>query len=642
MRFLRLLFVFAIALFSLSISAAYAAPSTRSTADILEQLGGYPCPDSDFTCVKLSVPLDHFASTEGTMIDVVFGVLPATGERMGMFVTVTGGPGSAGLASADSYTSGFDPSIPEDFDIVFFDQRGAAQSGNLQCPNAAATYYQTDASAQTPEQEASLIAAAKTFSEACVTEMDVAPDVLAYYGTRQAIEDLDAFRQAIGDDTLWLYGESYGTQFAQEYAAAHPDHLAGLILDGTVDLTLSGTDFLKEQAQAFNDVLVKTLEACNQDQACTDDVNGGNALEVYDDVAAEMATAPISFTFPLPSGGTAQRTLSLADLETAASGFVYSEGSRMILQRAVASASQGDFVPLARLFYNTLVLDPETLQPIPDPSFSDALYYAVECDDYNYFSGTPEERAAAYIRAGDATDQSIPRLSAIFYGDLPCVFWPGQPEVERPAPLTAEGIPTFVLGATADPATPVNNGQDVYSRLSDGYLVTTDGGAHVIFGRGDACPDDLITAFLVDDQLPAERETRCDGSIASDYVPLAPADASQYADPLEALDTAYDELYYLPEYYYWDQTTTTSVGCPYGGTLTFEPSDTGANLTLNGCSFSQGFSMTGTGVDNFADDGSAELDLTVSGLADGNLTYTLDSDGNSSVSGDYGGSPVNL
>jgi len=36
-------------------------PSRPSTASILKQLGGKPCPNgSIFTCVTLSLPLDHF------------------------------------------------------------------------------------------------------------------------------------------------------------------------------------------------------------------------------------------------------------------------------------------------------------------------------------------------------------------------------------------------------------------------------------------------------------------------------------------------------------------------------------------------------------------------------------------------------
>ena len=111
--------------------------ASKDTTAILDSLGGYPCPNSDFTCVDVTVPLDHTQPPaqpqDGGTIKVVFGVLPANGERKGMFVTVTGGPGTSGLLSADSYTSAFDPSIPEHFDIVFFDQRGVGLSGGLQC-----------------------------------------------------------------------------------------------------------------------------------------------------------------------------------------------------------------------------------------------------------------------------------------------------------------------------------------------------------------------------------------------------------------------------------------------------------------------------------------------------------------------------
>jgi len=628
-------------IFLLSVGTVSPLFAQESTADRLERLGGYPCPDSEFTCIKFSVPLDHFAESGGETIEVVFGVLPASGERKGMFVTATGGPGTSGLAAADSYTAAFDPSIPEHFDIVFFDQRGATQSGGLQCPQAAAAYYQSDSRADTPEQEANLIASARTFSEDCLQEMNIAPERLSYYGTNQAIEDLEQFRNSIGDDKLWLYGESYGTQYAQTYAAAHPDHLAGLILDGTVDLSISGTDFLKEQAQAFNDVLVATLDACTQDESCAADVSGGNALTVYDDLRAELATAPSSVKFPLPSGGATERALTLPDLEAAAAGFIYSEGSRMILQRAISAASQGDLVPLARVVYSALVLDPESLQAITDPTYSDALYYAVECNDYDYFSGTPDERAQAYIRAGDAVDRENVRFGSIFYGDLPCAFWPGKPVLKRPAPLVAKGIPTLVLGATTDPATPVENGKRVFKQLDDAYLVTTTGGAHVIFGRGDACPDDLVTAFLVEDKVPDQRETRCEGMVASPYVANAPADAAIYADPLEALNTAYNEIYYLPEYYYWDTSTLTLVGCPYGGTLAFAPSGAGQQLHLSACAFSKGFAMTGTG---FSSDGVSDfsLDVTVTGDADGTLTYSYDSEGNILVTGEYAGEVVEL
>ena len=617
------------------VPASPAAP--ESTTAILERLGGRPCPDSDFTCVTLAVPLDHFNPEEAGMIEVVFAVLPATGERKGMFVTVTGGPGSSGLSAADGYTAAFDPSLPEHFDLVFFDQRGVGASGGLQCVEAAAALYRSETHTTTPEGEAALSAAAQAFAQDCVRETG-RTDLLPYLGTRQAVEDLEDFRQAIGDERFWLYGESYGTQYAQTYAAAHPGNLAGLILDGTVDLTLSGPEYYRQQAQAFNDVLVATLAACNAKPVCAGEF-GGDAQAFYDHLAARLALSPGVFDFPLPSGGTSRRSFTLSDLEAAAAGELYTEGSRMLLLRALAAAARDNLVPLARLVYTDLSLDPETQEPILDPTYSDAVYYAVECADYDYFSGTPAERAQAYLRAGDTVDEAVPHLSSIFYGDLPCVFWPARPD-PRPAPLAAEGIPTLVLGATADPATPVSNGVAVYARLADGYLITTQGGPHIIFGRGDECPDDQVTAFLVEDQRPPQRESTCPGEVVAAYVPLTPVEASAFADPLEPLASADTELYYLPEYYYWDLETPTTVGCPQGGTFAFEGVDVGESFTLTGCAFSAGFAMTGTGGYNYDED-RFTLDVAVTGLGTGNLAYVRQGD-TAGVTGDYNGQPVDL
>ena len=607
----------------------------EDTEAILDRLGGYPCPDSDFTCVNLEVPVNHFDPANLETIEAVFGVLPASGERKGMFVTAVGGPGGSGLASADSYTGTFDPAITEAFDVVFFDQRGVAASGGLQCVEAATAFYRSEWDATTPEGEAALADTADRFADDCVAEMGNST-LLPYLGTEQAVEDLEVFRLAMQDDRFWLYGESYGTQFAQTYAAAHPGNLAGLILDGPVDLTLSGLEYFEEQAAAFTRVLGMTLEACAEDEACAEEF-GGPPAAAYDRLAARSAEGPLTFEFPLPSGGLAERSISFADLETAAAGYVYSETARMIFLRALAAAEiRNDLVPLARVLYDSLYLYPETLEPVPDPTFSDAVYYAVECNDYDY--GPVEE----YLRAGDPVEASLTRLASIFYGDLPCAFWPEDGfRPGRPAPLGAQGIPTLVMVGTADPATPIGNALRIVERLADGYLVVEQGGPHVIFGWGNACVDDLVTAFLADDRPPRQRETNCEGVVIDPYLPLAPLEASEFADVLEAMVSVDDEMYYLPEYYYWDVETPTSVGCPLGGTLAFEPSDVGEHFTLAGCAFTRGFVMNGSGEYNY-DEERFSLEVSVTGLANGELEYVREGDGSTRVTGEYGGESLDL
>jgi len=601
-KFLSLVRIsFVIVLMLSSIAAAPMSQQTKnsqaSTVDLLNDLGGSPCFEgSAFTCVIIDVPLDHFNASLGT-IPVTFAVLPASGERKGMFVTATGGPGYSGVASADAYLPGFDASITEIFDIVFFDQRGISSSGDQTCPYAANAYYQRDARGKTQAQETALKQSAKSFSNECVAEVSN-PDILPYLGTRQAVEDLEVFRQLVGDEKFWLYGESYGTQYAQTYAAFHSEHLAGLMLDGTVDLTLDGITYYAGQAQAFNDTLVLTMADCKADPACHKDMSG-KPIKAYDALVTTLKNGPIRFKFPLPEGGFANRQFTLTNLDFVTASQMYSEGDRMLFTRALAAyESKSDMVPLARLLYLDMGVDPQTLEVIPDPYYSDAVYYAVECQDYAYPGNTPNKKAEKYLKAADPYEASVPRLASLVYGDLPCAYWPNpSSEFTRPAYLTLEDVPTLVLGSTADPATPVSNGINVYQNLANAYLITQDNGPHVIYGRGNECPDALVTDFLVNDIVPAEKETTCEGYVMDTYVPLAPRFAVTFRNPYRALSSVETEIYYLPEFYYWDGYTPTSVGCTYGGVISFASNEDGTifDFSLDKCAFTTNFIMTGSG-----------------------------------------------
>jgi pimeloyl-ACP methyl ester carboxylesterase len=622
-------------------------------AAVLEQLGGQPCEEQpDFTCVTLKVPLDHFDSANAETVDVVFAVLPASGERTGMFFQAfPGGPGGEGISSAG--TDWFDPSILEHFDIVFFDQRGLGLSSPFACPQAYAKDFVGYLNSSnktglegydTPEEQKALIDDAHSFVERCVTETGIDPAKLKFYGTAQVAEDIENFRQAVGDEKFWLYGVSYGTAVAQTYAAAHSDHLAGLILDGTIDLTLSAQDSSFSQEKAFNDVLVAALKACDEDSACAADL-GGDALSVYDNLAAQVSKKPIDYQFPLPSGKKIPRKFTFNELEFTAAYQMYSLSGRMQFLRALASAKRGDMVPLARLLYSQATLDPETGAYLGDSTFSDTLFYAVACTDSPYYEGSTEERIAKIIAAGQASNGSIPRLDGSIYSGIDCVYWPSAPTTtEAVKPLVAEGVPTFVLNATLDPATPFQEGKTVFEHLADGYHLYVEGGRHSIYGWGNECPDKYITDFLVDGKLPSEREIVCkwDPAVIRLYEPILPENSSAFTDPLEALSAIDSEIQLLPEYYYGDLTEDRSVACTYGGAFTFGPGDPGETYAFKNCAFVKGFVLTGTGAYNY-DNNLVTYELQVSGVKKGKLTYTYDTtDGSESVTGEYGGEEIDL
>ncbi len=599
-----------------------------------------PCPDSIFTCVTLSVPRDHFVSPGGATFRVTFAIHRAThAPRRGVFVTVTGGPGTSGIAAADSYTAAFDPRIVEDYDIVFLDQRGIGQSQALQCPKAALAFYSFPGDpAQTWSQGLAYAASAKRFARDCVAETGSSPGRLQFFATSQAVEDLEAFRTWLGAPTIDLYGESYGTQYAQTYAAAHPSRVRALYLDGPVDLTLTGTQYYTEDAHAFDTVLSMTLDSCSATPDCRSDVVGRDALAQYDVLARQLRRAPRPYSFVTGHGTVVRRTFTIGDLETAAAGFVYSTFDRMLLQRALAQASRGQLLPLARLASNSLGQDPETLHAIPDPSYSDAMYYAVECMDYDYRAGSPDASARAYLRAGVRAGMRDVRLGSVFYGDLPCAYWPVHPATTaRPAPLVHTTYPVFVLASSTDPATPYAGALRIFNRLDNAYLVVQPGGPHVIFGRGNACPDDLVTAYLVDGRAPAQRRTYCDWAGVDPYVSIPAASVAGYPDALAAMAAVDDEINTNGDYWYWDGGGTLRYGCLDGGWIAYVASDDGADLELHACAFSRGLPLSGSGV---LDSSKGTFSLSVTGPGSTRLAYIRAADGTRSVTGRWFGTPV--
>ena len=75
-------------------SADYAPPGSGGL------LVREPCPDSEFQCVTIGVPADHF--TPGSDLwEVTFALHRPAQQSEGVVVVATRGPGSSGIAVAD-------------------------------------------------------------------------------------------------------------------------------------------------------------------------------------------------------------------------------------------------------------------------------------------------------------------------------------------------------------------------------------------------------------------------------------------------------------------------------------------------------------------------------------------------------------
>lgn len=632
------------------------APSEGTSAnDKLAELGGVPCEEQpDLICVTIQVPLNHFDSSNTEMIDVVFGVAPATGERFGLYVQAyPGGPGGEGIGSAA--LDFFDPAILEHYDVVFYDQRGIGLSNPLSCPNAYAEDFLGFLTSfdeagleglDTPAEQEEAVNGTRDYVQACVAEIGIDPAKLAFFGTDQVAEDIEAFRVAMGDEQVWIYGVSYGTAVAQTYAAAHPDRVAGMILDGTINMALTGEQSALGQEKAFDKVLVTVLNACSEDTLCRADMGGKDALKVYDDLAARISKDPIEYKFPLPGGETVEGLFTFNAFEYTVAYQMYSLRGRMLFLRALADANRGDFVPLLRLMYENTTVDPATFEYLGDPNFSDTMFLSVLCTDDSYFSGTPEERIEQTIEAGQASNGTVPRVDGSVYTGLSCAFWPSSPsEVVSRAPIALEGVPVLVLNATLDPATPFEEGKLVAESYAEGYHIYVEGGIHSIYGYGFTCPDQYVTDLLVDGTLPAEREVVCnewEDPIYGFYVPILPEKVSDFADPLDMMLSIDNNLFYLPDVYYNDWSEERSIGCNFGGTYTFAPSDVGEIHTYDQCAIMRGLILSGEGSFDY-DAGVFSMDVQISGDKSGTLAYSYNfNDGTATVTGEFDGQPVDL
>lgn len=580
----------------------------------LEALGGAPCEMSALTCVTITVPRDHFSNAPETL-DVAFAVAPATEPSQGVLLYVVGGPGGSGLGLADSYLSAFDPAMLAQLDVVMFDQRGMGASGAVECPQAQGMFDTAPLSAGAPE---AALAAARRYVDDCVAEM-ANPDLLPFLGTGQAIRDVEAFRQAIGAPKLWAFGESYGTQFVQTYAAVFPEAVAGVILDGTVDLTLSFRDYYVSYAGAAERILERVFAACDSAPDCAADLPGG-AAAAHDRLAAALGKAPMVVTLPLGDGSTAARELTGAMLETNAFYALYSPEGRAAYLRALSAADAGDGVPMLRLALANLSLDPATGEGIPDPTWFGAAYYGVTCKDYAEGTGDPAVDGPAVMDDAAAHAATGVRMPRIFFAErLVCALWPSRGVVARPEPYAGGDWPTVVLNADMDPITPAAMAYAVADAAANSHLVVMQGGPHVIWGRGLACPDATMTALLTEGVLPPAKVMLCEQDFVTAHVPRLPA----LDGPLEAARAVADEIFQYPELAGWDGWEDLSFGCNHGGRFRILAHESASPLAFDGCALWPDVVVDGTGFWTLAgtvEDGVA-LDITVSGRVEGRLVW---------------------
>lgn len=446
----------------------------------------------DLECAVVEAPLDYSDPDAGT-VELAVTRSAQAGQNAPHLLVNPGGPGGSGVDMVrDGLELLFSDRLREHYTVVGFDPRGVARSTPVECLSDEqmdeARQEQVDPS--TDEGLAELREGAAEFAAACEENTG---QVLGHMGTDTAARDLELLRQVLGDEQLSYLGFSYGTALGTSYAEQFPQHVGRMVLDGAMDPRLGPFALIRDQAEAFEEVLLRWAESCLASDECPLSGTPENAVQQVRHLIGEVEAQPL-----VASDG---RLVTAATLVTGLLMPLYGPETWPHLDRAVAAAMNGD--PDLLLVFADL-----TVGRAPDGSYplnlTDA-FTAVNCLDFPMAS----DEAAMRQQAAELEQVSPTFGPFLGYGGATCADWPVGP-VDEPGPATAAGAaPIVVIGTTGDAATPYQWADALADQLQSGVLVSWDGEGHTAYGRAGACIEDTVDDYLVDGTVP-EDGLRCE------------------------------------------------------------------------------------------------------------------------------------
>jgi pimeloyl-ACP methyl ester carboxylesterase len=421
------------------------------------------CGPYDFTCARLSVPLDRSGSVPGRVSVLVKRVRArrSGGATRPPLLVLAGGPGQSATESFGAEALGVLYPVYRNRDLVIFDQRGTGRSGLLRCRLL---------------ERANLLNAGAA-AGACARRLGARR---AFYTSRDSDDDIEAIRKQLGAERVALFGTSYGTKVALGYALRYPDRVERLVLDSVVELGGPDPYYLDTLAAVPRALGSLCRRRCPWTSDPVADLAG---------LVERLARGPLRGRVIDRRGRPHVRRLSRVDVFSILLGGDFDPALRAAFPGSVRAALGGDAAPLLRLRRRAFEVDAE---PPPPRLLSSGVYAATTCEETplpwaRTTPPDPDERhrqaAARAATIPDAEFEPFDRATSLASDTLNlCERWPHAPGAPEFGPGPLPDVPVLLLEGEDDLRTPVENARRTAELFPRSSLVVAPATGHSALG----------------------------------------------------------------------------------------------------------------------------------------------------------------
>ncbi|MGW7486317.1 alpha/beta hydrolase [Streptomyces sp. NPDC054786] len=445
-------------------------------------------------CGWVTVPVDY-AAPDGKTVKLRVSRVQAKdhSHRLGSLLFNPGGPGAGGAADVADGNWQAGKQARARYDLVGFDPRGIAGSGQIKCPDGVA--QEPENPPRTEAEAKKAFADATKRAQACRRASGA---VLGHMDSVSVARDLDVLRTVLGDTKLNYTGFSYGTFIGQQYMKLFPGKVGRMVLDGVVNPAADMQQVARRDVKTSDDAMRRYAQDL---VARRDDRLGATAEEILRRLttfAKKLAQKPLR--------GADGEKFTDATLSTYLDTAVTAEENWKPLTKALVAAMDGDGAAFDRFEAGTAGgsggENPTPQEERTEENESMSMP-AVLCLDSPSAPKSPKQM----LDTADAFAKQSPLFGRSYaWQMIDCATWPIAP-TGGAEPIKASGAaPVLLVSYTDDAHTPLENAQAVQRQLDHSSLLVRKGEGHGAYGseHPSTCTDRAVDRYLVGGKLPGK------------------------------------------------------------------------------------------------------------------------------------------